>query len=69
MLGFLAGLTCGAGTALLLAPMAGRRTRAMLAHKAREQADQIKDQAADLRDSATEILQQAGRKYSALRKA
>ena len=56
-LGFLAGVGCGVGIAMLAAPRTGRETRAMLADKAREEAGQLKAQAAELCDTANGALQ------------
>jgi gas vesicle protein len=57
VLGFAAGLGCGVGIALLWAPKSGSETRSQIANQAREQADHIKQQATELRDSAAGILQ------------
>ena len=53
---FLVGLGGGVGIALLLAPMSGRQARLTLANQARDTADQAKQQAARVRDSAADIL-------------
>jgi len=58
---FLCGLSIGAGVALLFAPKSGRRLRSQITHAAREQSEKIMEQASDLRDSATEILEQGRR--------
>ena len=60
-LGFMIGLGCGVGIALLLTPKSGDETRSLIANKAREGADHLKHQVAGLRDSATDLLEK-GRK-------
>jgi len=57
VLGFLTGLSCGVGIALLLAPKSGEETRKMIADQAREGVDRVKQQATDLRNSANEVLE------------
>jgi gas vesicle protein len=56
-LGFIVGLGCGVGIALLLAPKSGDETRSVIANRAREGTDRLKHQVAGLRDSATELLE------------
>ena len=55
-LGFMIGLGCGVGIALLFAPKSGDETRSLIAIKGREGTDHLKNQAAGFRDSATELL-------------
>jgi len=68
-LGFLAGVGCGMGIALFMAPRAGSKTRAMVANKAREEADQIKAHATDLRDSAADLIEKGQRQREGLKHA
>jgi len=56
-LGFMIGLGCGVGIALLLAPKSGNETRSLIGNKAQEETDRLKLQAARLRDSATELIE------------
>ena len=55
-LGFLLGISAGAVIGLLLAPQSGFDTRRMLASKTQEGADSLKEQASDLFDSASEMV-------------
>jgi len=57
VLGFAAGLGCGVGIALLMAPKSGNQTRSMIANGAREKRDYLKRQAVEVRDSAADVLQ------------
>ena len=56
--GFMIGLGCGIGIALLLAPKSGDETRSLIASKTREGKDYLKQQAAELRDSAADVIGQ-----------
>lgn len=59
VLGFMTGLACGAGIALLWAPKSGRQTRSLIAGEARAKTDHIKQQAMHLRDSANDVVQKS----------
>lgn len=56
-LGFLLGIGAGAVIGLLLAPQSGSETRRLLALKTQERADSIQEQANDLLDSATALVE------------
>ena len=55
-LGFMVGLGCGVGIALLFAPKSGDKARSLIASKAREETGHLMNQAAGLCDSATDLL-------------
>ena len=55
-LGFLIGIGTGAAIGILLAPQSGARTRRQLAAKAQDSVDVVKEQATDIVDSASAIV-------------
>jgi gas vesicle protein len=61
--GFISGIGCGVGIALLLAPISGRDARSRIANGVREKTDRLKSQAVGLRDSATQALQKGQDEY------
>ena len=56
-LGFIVGLGCGVGIALLFAPKSGDESRSVIANRACEVTDHFKHQVAGLHDSATELIE------------
>jgi gas vesicle protein len=56
-LGFMIGLGCAVGIALLFAPKSGNETRSLIANKTREGTDYLKQQATELRDSAADVIE------------
>jgi gas vesicle protein len=58
---FLLGSLAGAGTALLLAPAAGRKTRERLARRLRDTKESVTDFTGNLADTTRQVAERAGR--------
>lgn len=63
-LGFVLGVGFGVGIAFLLAPKSGANTRSMIARKAREGSDYLKQQINDLSDSTANLIGQTRKEGS-----